>query len=159
MTPHPRFPKLRRVGLTNREGRKMFRKANTLLRGIGSALAVGCVSMGAPAFAQEKAKIEDVYKQALGATGANQVNVRNYDVPPGWKTPSHHHSGHMFLYIIEGSGAMDTEGETRTGGPGQVISQLPGKSMIMRNASQTERLKFVLFQVGDDKHPLVILDK
>lgn len=137
----------------------MSRKANALSREIGTALATACVLMGVPAYAQEKAKIEDVYKQTLGAAGANQVNVRNYDVPPGWATPSHHHSGHMFLYIIEGSGAMDTEGETRSAGPGQVISQLPGKSMIMRNASQTERLKFVLFQVGDDKHPLVVLEK
>jgi quercetin dioxygenase-like cupin family protein len=137
----------------------MLRKAKALSRGIGTVLAAGCVLVGVPAFAQEKAKIEDVYKQALSAADANQVNVRTYDVPPGWATPSHHHSGHMFLYIVEGSGAMDTEGETRTGGPGQVISQLPGKSMIMRNASKTERLKFVLFQVGDDKHPLVILEK
>ena len=132
----------------------MFRKANAL-----SALAAGFMLVGMSAFAQEKAKVEDVYKQALGAADPKQVNVRTYDVPPGWATPSHHHSGHMFLYIVEGSGAMDTEGETRTAGPGQVISQLPGKSMIMRNASKTDRLKFVLFQVGDDQHPLVILEK
>ena len=137
----------------------MFCKASALFKGIGTAIAAGCVLVGMPAFAQEKAKIEDIYKQALGAAGANQVNVRSYDVPPGWATDKHHHSGHMFLYIIEGSGAMDTEGEVRTAGPGQVISQLPGKSMIMRNASKTERLKFVLFQVGEDKHPLVILEK
>ena len=137
----------------------MFCKASALFKGIGTAMAAGCVLVGVPAFAQEKAKIEDIYKQALGAAGANQVNVRTYNVPPGWATARHHHSGHMFLYIIEGSGAMDTEGEIRTAGPGQVISQLPGKPMIMRNASQTERLKFVLFQVGDDKHPLIILEK
>ena len=137
----------------------MFRQSNTWSTTIGAALASGFMTMGTPALAQEKAKIEDIYKQALGATDAKQVNVRTYDVPPGWATPSHHHSGHMFLYIVEGNGAMDTEGETRKAGPGQVISQLPGKSMIMRNASQTDRLKFVLFQVGDDTHPLVILDK
>ena len=137
----------------------MFCKASALFKGIGTAMAAGCVLVGVSAFAQDKAKIEDVYKQALGAAGANQVNVRSYDVPPGWATARHHHSGHMFLYIIEGSGTMDTEGEMRTAGPGQVISQLPGKSMIMRNASQTERLKFVLFQVGDDKHPLIVQDK
>ena len=137
----------------------MFCKASALFKGMGTAMAAGCVLVGVPAFAQDKAKIEDVYKQALGAAGANQVNVRSYDVPPGWATARHHHSGHMFLYIIEGSGAMDTEGEIRAAGPGQVISQLPGKSMIMRNASQTERLKFVLFQVGDDKHPLIVQDK
>lgn len=137
----------------------MSRNSNTLLRGIGTVMAAGCVLMAAPAFAQEKARVEDIYKQALGAASANQVNVRSYDVPPEWATARHHHSGHMFLYIIEGSGAMETEGETRTAGPGQVISQLPGKSMIMRNASRTERLKFVLFQVGDDKHPLIVLEK
>ena len=139
--------------------RTMSHKANALLREIATAVAAGSVLMGTPAFAQEKAKIEDIYKQTLDAAGANQVNVRTYDVPPGWATPSHHHSGHMFLYIVEGSGAMDTEGEIRSAGPGQVISQLPGKSMIMRNASKTDRLKFVLFQVGDGKHPLVVLEK
>jgi quercetin dioxygenase-like cupin family protein len=137
----------------------MLGNSNAPLRGIAAAIAAGCVLIVTPAFAQEKAKIEDIYKQALGAVGANQVNVRHYDVPPGWATARHHHSGHMFLYIIEGSGAMDTEGEIRTAGPGQVISQLPGKSMIMRNASQTDRLKFVLFQVGDDKHPLIVPEK
>ena len=137
----------------------MFRKGNALSRVIGAALAAGCVLMVLPASAQEKAKIEDIYKQALGAAGANQVNIRTYDVPPGWATGRHHHSGHMFLYITEGAGAMDTEGETRNAGPGQVISQLPGRSMVMRNASQTERLKFVLFQVGDDHHPLIVLEK
>lgn len=133
-----------------------MKASNTVRQAI---LAAACASMALPAPTQEKARIEDIYKQALGATGANQVNVRTYDVPPGWATPSHHHSGHMFLYIVEGSGAMDTEGETRAAGPGQVISQLPGKSMVMRNASKTDRLKFVLFQVGEDGHPLVILDK
>src|SRR5262249_38764073 len=128
-------------------GSIMFRKSNTLLNRIGPAMAAGCVLMALPAFAQEKAKIEDIYKQALSAAGANQVNVRTYDVPRGGSPARHPHSGHMSLYIVEGAGAMDTEGETRTAGPGQVISQLPGKSMIMRNASQTERLKFVLFQV------------
>ena len=137
----------------------MVRNVNVLSRRLGAAVAAGCVLLGTPASAQEKAKIEDIYKQTLGAAGANQVNVRSYDVPPGWATQSHHHSGHMFLYIVEGAGAMDTEGETRTAGAGQVISQLPGRSMIMRNASQTERLKFVLFQVGDDKHPLIVLEK
>ena len=133
--------------------------ASALIWGTATAIAAGCVLAGIPAFAQETAKIEDIYKQALSATGANQVNVRTYDVPPGWATPKHHHSGHMFLYVVEGSGAMDTEGEVRAAGPGQVISQLPGKSMIMRNASQKERLKFVLFQVGEDKHPLIVPEK
>ena len=49
---------------------------------------IGVALLMSPAFAQEKAKIEDIYKQTLDAAGANQVNVRTYDVPPGWATPS-----------------------------------------------------------------------
>ena len=36
----------------------------------------------------------------------NVVSVRRYAVPPGWATPVHQHSGHMFLYIVEGSGGL-----------------------------------------------------
>lgn len=111
------------------------------------------------AAAQDAPKIVDIFKQKLAAAGADQINVRNYDVPPGWATKKHHHEGHMLLYIVEGSGAMETEGEVRTAGPGQVISQSPGKTMIMRNASNTARLKFVLFQVGPSDKPIIVLEK
>jgi hypothetical protein len=57
-------------------------------------------------------------------------------------------TGHMFLYIVDGSGAMETEGQVRTASAGQVIHQLPGKPMIMKNASTSAPLKFILFQVG-----------
>jgi quercetin dioxygenase-like cupin family protein len=46
----------------------------------------------------------------------------------------HQHTGHMFLYIVEGSGAMETEGQVRAGSTGQVINQLPGKPMITKNS-------------------------
>lgn len=64
--------------------------------------------------------------------------------------------GHMFLYIVEGSGAMETEGQVRAGAAGQVIHQLPGKPMIMKNSSTSARLKFLLFQVGPAGPPLTV---
>ncbi len=33
---------------------------------------------------------------------------------------------------------------------GQVIHQLPGKPVIMKNSSTSARLKFILFQVGPE---------
>jgi quercetin dioxygenase-like cupin family protein len=62
----------------------------------------------------------------------------------------------MFLYIVEGSGAMETEGQVRAGSTGQVITQLPGKTMIMKNSSSSARLKFILFQVGPEGSPLTV---
>ena len=109
-----------------------------------------------PVFAQEKAQITDVFREHLAVDDAKLVSVRQYDVPPGWATPMHQHTGHMFLYIVEGSGAMETEGQVRAAGPGQVIHQLPGKPMIMKNASGSARLKFVLFQVGPEGPPLTV---
>ena len=108
------------------------------------------------ASAQDKAQITDVFKAHLAVGDPKLVSVRRYDVPPGWATPMHQHTGHMFLYIVEGSGAMETEGQVRAGSSGQVINQLPGKTMIMKNSSSSARLKFILFQVGPEGSPLTV---
>ena len=125
----------------------------TLMVLFGVALVAGHPH-AAPA--QDKAQITDVFKERLVVDDPKVVSVRQYDVPPGWATPVHHHTGHMFLYIVEGSGAMETEGQVRTGTAGQVIHQLPGKPMIMKNSSTSARLKFILFQVGPEGPPLTV---
>jgi quercetin dioxygenase-like cupin family protein len=108
------------------------------------------------AAAQDKAQITDVFKERLAVNDPKVVSVRRYDVPPGWATPLHQHTGHMFLYIVEGSGATETEGQVRTAAAGRVIHQLPGKPMIMKNSSTSAPLKFILFQVGPEGPPLIV---
>jgi quercetin dioxygenase-like cupin family protein len=107
--------------------------------------------------AQDKAQITDVFKAALSVSAAQEVQVRQYDVPPGWATPKHYHTGHMFLYVVEGTGTMETEGQVRTARAGEVLNQFPERTMVMRNTSASERLKFVVFQVGATGAPLVVL--
>jgi quercetin dioxygenase-like cupin family protein len=130
--------------------------ARPLVRPLVAAIALVCAIGDAQA--QEKAQITDVFKTALSVSAAQEVNVRNYDVPPGWASPKHHHTGHMFLYVVEGTGSMETDGETRTARSGEVLSQLAERPMVMRNASTTERLKFVLFQVGATGAPLIVME-
>jgi len=122
-----------------------------------AAAALVCAVGGAQA--QEKAQIADVLKTALSVSPAQEVMVRQYDVPPGWATPKHYHTGHMFLYVVEGTGAMETEDQIRTARSGEVLNQFPEKTMVMRNASATERLKFVVFQVGATGAPMVVVVK
>lgn len=124
---------------------------------LAAAAALVCAVGGAQA--QEKARIADVLKTALSVSAAQEVNVRRYDVPPGWATSNHYHTGHMFLYVVEGIGTMETEGQTRTARSGDVLHQLPEKTMVMRNASASERLKFVVFQVGATGAPMVVVVK
>jgi quercetin dioxygenase-like cupin family protein len=125
----------------------------TLMVLFGVALVAGHPH-AAPA--QDKAQITDVFKERLAVDDPKVVSVRQYDVPPSWATPVHQHTGHMFLYVVEGSGAMETEGQVRAGTAGQVIHQLPGKPMIMKNSSTSARLKFILFQVGPEGPPLTV---
>ncbi|MGE5336438.1 MAG: cupin domain-containing protein [Gemmatimonadota bacterium] len=122
-----------------------------------AAIALVCVIGGA--HAQDKPQITDVLKTALSVSAAQEVQVRQYDVPPGWATPKHYHTGHMFLYVVEGTGAMETEGQIRTARAGEVLNQFPERTMVMRNASASERLRFVVFQVGATGAPLVVLVK
>jgi quercetin dioxygenase-like cupin family protein len=120
-------------------------------------LAAALVAAHPPNVAgQDAARITDVFKEPLSVDDPKLVSVRQYDVPPGWSTPLHQHTGHMFLYIVEGAGAMETEGQVRTADAGHVIHQLAGKPMIMRNASGSNRLKFILFQVGPEGPPLTV---
>jgi len=119
------------------------------------ALALLGLHSGA-ALAQDKAQITDVFKEHLAVHDPRVVSVRQYDVPPAWTTPMHQHTGHMFLYIVEGSGAMETEGQIRAATAGQVIHQLPDKPMVMKNSSSSARLKFILFQVGPEGPALTV---
>lgn len=129
-----------------------------LIRALTTVLSLVAFVGACPeaARAQEKAQITDIFKAPLAVEDPKLVSVRQYDVPPTWATPVHQHTGHMFLYIVEGSGAMETEGQTRTARAGQVIHQLPGKPMIMKNSSDSARLKFILFQVGPEGPPLTV---
>jgi len=119
-----------------------------------AGMAVGLAF--SPAQAQENAEITDVFKTPLAVADAKEVTVRHYNVPPGWTTPKHYHTGHVLLYVLDGSGAMEVDGEVRTGKSGEVIQSVPEKVMVMRNASKSEWLKFVLFQVGAEGAPLII---
>ena len=132
----------------------MFRLISAVLTVLWAIAFVGAHPHAA--MAQDKAQITDVFKGPLAVDDPRSVSVRQYDVPPGWVTPMHQHTGHMFLYIVEGSGAMETEGQERAGAAGQVINQLPGKTMIMKNSSSSARLKFILFQVGPEGSPLTV---
>jgi quercetin dioxygenase-like cupin family protein len=137
---------------------KRFRWGKLVVLLVCSGVAVAANGIG-PLSAQEKAQKAAVFKTALSVAAAEEVTIRHNDRPPGWVTPKHYHTGHVFLYVIEGTGSMEIEGQIRTARPGEVIHALPEEVMVMRNASTSERLKFILFQVGPKGTPLSIKTK
>lgn len=80
------------------------------------------------------------------------------EYPPGGADPVHRHDAYAFLYVLEGSIVMQVRGgkevtlsagETYYEGPNDVHT-------VGRNASKTQRAKFVVFLVKAAGAPALI---
>lgn len=130
---------------------------NSRLIPLLAAWAFAVASILGSASAEEKPKLTEVFKAPLAKADGKEIIVAHVAYPPGFSSPSHYHTGHVVVYLLEGSGAMEVEGEIRNAAAGEVIQELPEKVMVMRNESESEWLRFVVFQVGPQGAPLIVL--
>ncbi len=104
-----------------------------------------------------KAKRTLLVKTALAGMEGREANLLHLEFPPGWISEKHFHSGHVFVYVLEGSVTFDVKGKApRTVGAGGVYHELPNEVMQITNTSATDGLKVILFQVGKEGKPLMI---
>lgn len=96
-------------------------------------------------------------KGPLATPDAQEMLVNHFEFPPGFTSPNHYHTGHVVVYILEGRGSIEVDGNTRSGGPGEIIEELPGKIMVMRNESDEDWLRFVVFQVGPEGAERIVI--
>jgi quercetin dioxygenase-like cupin family protein len=83
--------------------------------------------------------------------------VREVFFPAGWVAPRHSHSSDLFLYVMEGEFEVTLEGKSqKVYGPGEALEMRAGTAMEARNFSNTQPLKFVVFQVGQTQAPFVV---
>ena len=123
---------------------------------LAGVIAVGAIAIQG-LHAEEKAKTTALLKTALSGVEGKEVNLKHMKKPAGWVSPKHYHPGHVFVYILEGTMVVEVEGqETRTVGPGEVFHELPKRVMQAKNASATDWVKFVIFQVGDEGTSLTV---
>lgn len=124
-------------------------------------VAAGAVALSAiaGAAAQDGPAITDVLESPLVGAEEREILVKHVDYPPGFSSPRHYHTGHLVVYVLEGIGAMEVDGKVRTATAGEVIEEHPEKSMVMRNESNSERLRFVVFQVGPEGAPFIVLQE
>lgn len=113
-------------------------------------------SVPGAAIAEDQPKLTEILKTPLAEPDGQEVIVSHVDYPPGFSSPKHHHTGHVVVYVLEGVGGMEVDGEIRTASAGDVIEELPGKVMVMRNESESEWLRFVVFQVGPEGAPFIV---
>jgi quercetin dioxygenase-like cupin family protein len=80
------------------------------------------------------------------------------ELAPGASSLPHRHRAHTFVYMLEGSIAMQVEGgPVVTLTAGQTFYESPNDiHAVSKNMSATERAKFVVFFVKDAGQPFVL---
>jgi len=78
--------------------------------------------------------------------------------PPGSSDPIHRHNAHAFVYVLEGSIAMQVKGGKEiTLAPGQTFYEGPNDiHTVGRNASTTKPAKFIVVLLKDKGAPVVL---
>ena len=103
-----------------------------------------------------KPRVTRLLNTELVDLAGKEANVVLFSYPPGFVGPRHSHPGHVFVYVTEGTMIIDLEGK----GPkmverGGVFHEAPNTVMRAENASVSEPLRFVVFQLGDKGLPLM----
>ena len=77
--------------------------------------------------------------------------------PAGWIGGKHYHPGHVFVYVLEGSITFTFDNApSRTVKAGEIYYETPNDRMLAKNASASEGLKLIVFQVGTQGKPMMI---
>lgn len=132
---------------------------------LAAVIALGAMSIQG-VYAQEKVKQLKLLKSVF-ANGADQrVTLIYEEVPPApanlkpGEYPEgslHYHTGHAVVYVISGALEIKFKGKkAQIIGPGGFFEELPGQVIQGKNASTTEWVKIVVFQVTDKDKPLAV---
>lgn len=101
------------------------------------------------------ATVKPLLTQVLPDLKGKEVMMLTVEYPPGGVSGAHRHNANTFVYVLEGSIVMQVEGGTQvTLTPGQTFYESPTDiHSVSRNASATERAKFLVFFVKDQGAP------
>jgi len=121
-----------------------------------SALIGAGIAGPTGAIAQDANTTQILQSELQGEPG-REANIVTFDVEPGWQTERHIHPGHVFVYVTDGTIAVDVEGEEpRTVSAGEAFYELPDKPMVARTASAEEGARFIVFQIGPAGEPIMV---
>lgn len=129
--------------------------------------AVGALfALGATAYANDGAapaatdtKINPLLaKELTGVAPGKGATMLTVEYAPGASTPAHRHSGHTFVYVLEGSIVMQVAGgDAVTLSAGQTFYETPDDvHAVSKNASATAPAKFLVFLIQDKDAPVLV---
>lgn len=106
----------------------------------------------------QQPEVKPLMSKDLPESPGKEVLVITVEYPPGGSDPVHRHNAHGFIYVLEGSIVMQVkDGKEVTLTPGQTFYEGPDDvHTVGRNASKTERAKFLVFLVKDKGAPALV---
>jgi quercetin dioxygenase-like cupin family protein len=106
------------------------------------------------ASAHDTETVKQIFAQQLPNVPGSSMTAFVVDYAPGGKSQSHHHSGSVFAYVLEG----EIRSQISDGQPakvykaGEFFYEPPGSShLVSENASETKPAKLLAVFVADDK--------
>ncbi len=114
---------------------------------------------GRPVEAQVKgAQVKPLVTKDLAGAAGKEAVMLTVEYAPGVSEPAHRHNAQAFVYVLEGSVVMQVKGQPQvTLKPGDTFYE--GREdvhVVGRNASQTDRARFVVFLVKEKGAPAVV---
>ena len=127
-------------------------------------IAAGMMGCQAAKAKQEPVKLTELLKTDLAKLkiDVNAASIFTVELAPGAATPKHYHPGHEFVYVLEGSGTVETEGKPSvTVKPGMnfYLYSSPEKAEYVHwatNTSKKDPLTFLVVLVTEKGQPLLI---
>ena len=113
--------------------------------------------MAGTVMAQE-AKVTSLMSKDLTENPGKELLMITVEHAPGGSTPIHRHNAHAMVYVLEGSVVMQVKGGKEvTLTPGQTFYEGPDDIHVVdRNASGTNRAKFLVFLIKDKGAPALV---
>lgn len=102
--------------------------------------------------------ITPLMEKPLAKRAAAVAGLLTVEYAPGAGTPPHSHPADTFVYVLEGAIEMQVAGgQLRVLKQGETFYELPtDKHTVSRNASKTERAKFLVMFVKEKSAELVV---
>jgi quercetin dioxygenase-like cupin family protein len=119
------------------------------------AVGVALVAVANLNAEQSSLKRTEVLRMDMAGMQGQEAHMWVAEIAPGAATGKHSHPTPRFVYVIEGSVAVEMDGKpTRIFKTGEGFQEMPGVVHNFRNASTTEAAKALGFQIAEKDQPL-----
>ena len=120
-----------------------------------SAVGIALVAAANLNAEQPSLKRTEVLRMGMAGMQGKEAHMWVAEIAPGAATGKHSHPTPRFVYVIEGSVAVEIDGKpAQVFKRGEGFQEMPGVVHNFRNGSTTETAKALGFQIAEKDQPL-----